>query len=140
MPIFEDPPAFPPVHRRGGRDVVGEGIQQIMDWGSLIGWGVGYGLAVGMLFLAVQLVGTLAGREFRKRYGNARVPRHDTRHTCASLLAALDVHPRVRCGSLAFPDLDDDGCLHIDVTELNRLLAKLPSEPDEKLGDPCQRA
>ncbi|MEO3875395.1 tyrosine-type recombinase/integrase [Nonomuraea sp. B12E4] len=28
----------------------------------------------------------------------ARVPRirvHDTRHTCASLLAALDVHPRV---------------------------------------------
>ncbi|YCK42576.1 tyrosine-type recombinase/integrase [Actinomadura sp. ATCC 39365] len=29
---------------------------------------------------------------------NAGVPRirfHDTRHTCASLLAALDVHPRV---------------------------------------------
>ncbi|MCW2876968.1 MAG: hypothetical protein JWQ95_1068 [Sphaerisporangium sp.] len=29
---------------------------------------------------------------------NARVPRirvHDTRHTCASLLAALHVHPRV---------------------------------------------
>jgi integrase len=37
-------------------------------------------------------------RSFDARCAKASVPRirvHDTRHTCASLLAALDVHPRV---------------------------------------------
>nr|WP_240197784.1 site-specific integrase [Nonomuraea lactucae] len=37
-------------------------------------------------------------RSFAMHCRNADVPRirvHDTRHTCASLLAALDVHPRV---------------------------------------------
>ncbi|MEU7916431.1 tyrosine-type recombinase/integrase [Microbispora bryophytorum] len=37
-------------------------------------------------------------RSFEMHCRNAEVPRirvHDTRHTCASLLAALDVHPRV---------------------------------------------
>ena len=37
-------------------------------------------------------------RSFDRRCAKASVPRirvHDTRHTCASLLAALDVHPRV---------------------------------------------
>lgn len=37
-------------------------------------------------------------RAFEAHCGKAGVPRirvHDTRHTCASLLAALDVHPRV---------------------------------------------
>ncbi len=37
-------------------------------------------------------------RSFNMRCDKARVRRirvHDTRHTCASLLAALDVHPRV---------------------------------------------
>ncbi|MEU4513633.1 tyrosine-type recombinase/integrase [Nonomuraea wenchangensis] len=37
-------------------------------------------------------------RAFEAHCKNAGVPRirvHDTRHTCASLLAALDVHPRV---------------------------------------------
>jgi integrase len=37
-------------------------------------------------------------RSFESRCAKADVPRirvHDTRHTCASLLAALDVHPRV---------------------------------------------
>jgi integrase len=37
-------------------------------------------------------------RSFDRRCAKAGVPRirvHDTRHTCASLLAALDVHPRV---------------------------------------------
>ena len=37
-------------------------------------------------------------RSFDARCAKAGVPRirvHDTRHTCASLLAALDVHPRV---------------------------------------------
>jgi integrase len=37
-------------------------------------------------------------RAFDAHCKNAGVPRirvHDTRHTCASLLAALDVHPRV---------------------------------------------
>jgi integrase len=30
-----------------------------------------------------------------KRYGVRRITVHDTRRTCGSLLAALDVHPRV---------------------------------------------
>ncbi|MEV5326384.1 tyrosine-type recombinase/integrase [Nonomuraea fastidiosa] len=37
-------------------------------------------------------------RAFESHCRRAGVPRirvHDTRHTCASLLAALDVHPRV---------------------------------------------
>jgi integrase len=37
-------------------------------------------------------------RSFDRRCAKAGVPRirvHDTRHTCASLLAAMDVHPRV---------------------------------------------
>lgn len=37
-------------------------------------------------------------RSFERYCEKAEVPRirvHDTRHTCASLLAALDVHPRV---------------------------------------------
>jgi integrase len=41
-------------------------------------------------------------RRFDARCAKAGVRRirvHDTRRTCGSLLAALDVHPRVRCRS-----------------------------------------
>lgn len=42
-------------------------------------------------------------RSFERYCEKAELPRirvHDTRHTCASLLAALDVHPRVAIRTL----------------------------------------
>ncbi|MEV1246432.1 site-specific integrase [Nonomuraea sp. NPDC049750] len=57
-------------------------------------------------------------RAFENHCRHAGVPRirvHDTRHTWASLLAALDIHPRVAMRiPPAFADLDDHGRLHPD--------------------------
>jgi integrase len=58
-----------------------------------------------------------------KRYGVRRITVHDTRRTCGSLLAALDVHPRVAMAILRHSRMamtmeiytqvpDDDGDLH----------------------------
>ncbi|WP_221339903.1 tyrosine-type recombinase/integrase [Nonomuraea endophytica] len=56
-------------------------------------------------------------RAFDAHCNSAGVPRirvHDTRHTCASLLAALDVHPRVAMHILRHADLRDHERLHPD--------------------------
>ncbi len=50
------------------------------------------------MFLTVRKLQGTSNRSFDMHCRNAGVPRirvHDTRRTCASLLAALDVHPRV---------------------------------------------
>lgn len=71
-------------------------------------------------------------RSFDARCTKAGVPRirvHDTRHTCASLLAALDVHPRVAMQILG----------HAQIATNIRVYTEVPDEATraalKKLGD-----
>ncbi|MFE9392719.1 tyrosine recombinase XerC [Streptomyces sp. NPDC006784] len=69
-------------------------------------------------------------REFERRCGRAdvRVIRvHDTRHTCASLLAALDVHPRIAMQILRHSEIavTMEVYTHVPSAETRRALRKL---------------
>ncbi|MEV0351507.1 hypothetical protein AB0H88_37525 [Nonomuraea sp. NPDC050680] len=57
---------------------------------------------------------------------------HDTRHTCASLLAALDVHPRVAMRILRHSQISMtmDVCTQIPSPETRRALDRLDQSLD----------
>ncbi|MFI9594315.1 tyrosine recombinase XerC [Nonomuraea sp. NPDC052265] len=76
-------------------------------------------------------------RAFEAHCKNAGVPRirfHDTRHTCASLLAALDVHPRVAMRILRHSQISVTMNVYTQIPSpetrkaLKRLGARLTSE------------
>ncbi|WP_308295712.1 site-specific integrase [Streptomyces odontomachi] len=69
-------------------------------------------------------------REFDRRCDRAEVRRirvHDTRHTCASLLAALDVHPRIAMQILRHSEIavTMEVYTHVPSAETRRALRKL---------------
>ncbi|MFF3911624.1 tyrosine-type recombinase/integrase [Streptomyces sp. NPDC001848] len=69
-------------------------------------------------------------REFDRRCERAGVRRirvHDTRHTCASLLAALDVHPRIAMQILRHSEIavTMEVYTHVPSAETRRALRKL---------------
>ncbi|WP_235457870.1 site-specific integrase [Streptomyces olivochromogenes] len=69
-------------------------------------------------------------REFDRRCERADVRRirvHDTRHTCASLLAALDVHPRIAMQILRHSEIavTMEVYTHVPSSETRRALRKL---------------
>jgi integrase len=69
-------------------------------------------------------------REFDRRCEKAGVRRirvHDTRHTCASLLAALDVHPRIAMQILRHSEIavTMEVYTHVPSAETRRALRKL---------------
>jgi integrase len=69
-------------------------------------------------------------REFDRRCEQAGVRRirvHDTRHTCASLLAALDVHPRIAMQILRHSEIavTMEVYTHVPSAETRRALRKL---------------
>ncbi|WP_229703403.1 site-specific integrase [Streptomyces albiflavescens] len=69
-------------------------------------------------------------REFDRRCERAGVRRirvHDTRHTCASLLAALDVHPRIAMQNLRHSEIavTVEVYTHVPSSETRRALRKL---------------
>lgn len=69
-------------------------------------------------------------REFNRRCDRAEVRQirvHDTRHTCASLLAALDVHPRIAMQILRHSEIavTMEVCTHVPSSETRRALRKL---------------
>ena len=81
-------------------------------------------------------------RCFQRRISSAGVPRiplHGTRHTCASLLVELDVHPRVAMQILRHAKIATtmDTYSHVPtaatrsaITDLNRVLSSLEPVPD----------
>ena len=78
---------------------------------------------------------TLAGtayepRNFYRRFetrcaraGIRRITVHDTRHTCATLLAALDVHPRVAMRLLRDAQIDVTMNVYTEVSDAKTLRA-----------------
>ncbi|MFK4145619.1 site-specific integrase [Streptomyces sp. NPDC004065] len=69
-------------------------------------------------------------REFNRRCDRAGVRQirvHDTRHTCASLLAALDVHPRIAMQILRHSEIavTMEVYTHVPSSETRRALRKL---------------
>jgi integrase len=69
-------------------------------------------------------------REFNRRCERAEVRQirvHDTRHTCASLLAALDVHPRIAMQILRHSEIavTMEVYTHVPSAETRRALRKL---------------
>ncbi|MFS4091918.1 tyrosine-type recombinase/integrase [Streptomyces sp. AF1A] len=69
-------------------------------------------------------------REFNRRCERAKVRQirvHDTRHTCASLLAALDVHPRIAMQILRHSEIavTMEAYAHVPSSETRRALRKL---------------
>lgn len=69
-------------------------------------------------------------REFDRRCERAGVRRirvHDTRHTCASLLAALDVHPRIAMQILRHSEIavTMEVYTHVPSADTRRALRKL---------------
>jgi integrase len=78
---------------------------------------------------------TLAGtafepRNFNRRFetrcaraGVRRITVHDTRHTCATLLAALDVHPRVAMRILRHAQIDVTMNVYTEVSDAKTLRA-----------------
>lgn len=65
-------------------------------------------------------------RRFETRCEKARVRRitvHDTRHTCATLLAALDVRPRVAMRILRRAQIDVTVNVYTDVSDEKTLKA-----------------
>ena len=61
-----------------------------------------------------------SNRRFETRCVRAKVRRitvHDTRHTCATLLAALDVHPRVAMRVLRHAQIDVTMNVYTDVSD-----------------------
>jgi integrase len=78
---------------------------------------------------------TLAGtpfepRNFNRRFetrcaraGVRRITVHDTRHTCATLLAALDVHPRVAMRILRHAQIDVTMNVYTEVSDAKTLQA-----------------
>ncbi|MFF5799777.1 tyrosine-type recombinase/integrase [Streptomyces albogriseolus] len=79
-------------------------------------------------------------REFDRRCERAGVRRirvHDTRHTCASLLAALDVHPRIAMQILRHSEIavTMEIYTHVPSADTRRALRKL----GEALGGGSQK-
>jgi integrase len=71
-------------------------------------------------------------RSFHRRCDLAGVPRirvHDTRRTCASLLAALDVHPRVAMQILRHSQIAVTMNIYTEVSSADTLAAL------KRLGD-----
>jgi integrase len=78
---------------------------------------------------------TLAGTPFEPRNFNRRfetrcaragvrlITVHDTRHTCATLLAALDVHPRVAMRILRHAQIDVTMNVYTEVSDAKTLQA-----------------
>jgi len=70
-----------------------------------------------------------------KRYGVRRITVHDTRRTCGSLLAALDVHPRVALAILRHSRIAMTMEIYTQVPDkatrdaLRRLSAELDEQP-----------
>ncbi len=69
-------------------------------------------------------------REFNRRSDRAEVRRirvHDTRHTCASLPAVLDVHPRIAMQILRHSEIavTMEVYTHVPSAETRRALRKL---------------
>jgi integrase len=70
-----------------------------------------------------------------KRYGVRRITVHDTRRTCGSLLAALDVHPRVAMAILRHSRIAMTMEIYTQVPDkatrdaLRRLSAELDEQP-----------
>jgi integrase len=65
-------------------------------------------------------------RRFDARCTNAglrRITVHDMRHTCATLLAALDVHPRVAMRILRHAQIDVTMNVYTEVSEAKTLQA-----------------
>ncbi|WP_204053511.1 tyrosine-type recombinase/integrase [Microbispora rosea] len=72
-------------------------------------------------------------RAFEAQCRKAGVPRirvHDTRHTCASLLAALDVHPRVAMRILRQISMTMDVYTQIPSPETRKALDRLNASLD----------
>jgi integrase len=69
-------------------------------------------------------------RNFNRRFetrcaraGVRRITVHDTRHTCATLLAALDVHPRVAMRILRHAQIDVTMNVYTEVSDAKTLQA-----------------
>ncbi|WP_197042592.1 tyrosine recombinase XerC [Microbispora rosea] len=80
-------------------------------------------------------------RSFEMHCRNAEVPRirvHDTRHTCASLLAVLDVHPRVAMRILRHSQISVtmDVYTQVPTPETRKALDRLNSSLDKRLHGP----
>jgi integrase len=80
-------------------------------------------------------------RAFEARCKNAAVPRirvHDTRHTCASLLAALDVHPRVAMRVLRHSQISVTVNVYTQIPspETRKALDRLNASLDRENSDP----
>ncbi|MFE5852063.1 tyrosine-type recombinase/integrase [Streptomyces sp. NPDC056500] len=72
--------------------------------------------------------GTSTGSSIGGAFGRRRVIRvHDTRHTCASLLAALDVHPRIAMQILRHSEIavTMEVYTHVPSAETRKALRKL---------------
>jgi hypothetical protein len=80
-------------------------------------------------------------RAFDSHCKNAGVPRirvHDTRHTCASLLAALDVHPRVAMRILRHSQISVTMNVYTQIPspETRKALDRLNASLDRENSDP----
>ena len=84
--------------------------------------------------LLIQAAGSLARRglvadqapRFETRWAKAgagRITVHDMRHTCATLLAALDVHPRVAMRVLRHAQIDVTMNVYTEVSDAKTLQA-----------------
>jgi integrase len=58
-----------------------------------------------------------------RKAGVRRIKVHDTRHTCATLLAALDVHPRVAMRILRHAQIDVTMEIYTEASDANTLKA-----------------
>ena len=72
---------------------------------------------------APRLRGESLGRRRCARAGVRRITVHDTRHTCATLLAALDVHPRVAMRILRHAQIDVTMNVYTEVSDAKTLRA-----------------
>lgn len=68
-----------------------------------------------------------------RKAGVRRIKVHDTRHACATLLAALDVHPRVAMRILRHAQIDVTMEVYTEVSDEKTLQAL--KRPGERLGE-----
>jgi Phage integrase family len=92
------------------------------------------------LILAAPTTARSSARSIRERTSSlaphdgadwGRITVHDTRHTCATLLAALDVHPRVAMRIFRHAQIDVTMNVYTDVSDAKTLLKRLGKQLGE---------